>query len=137
MAEEALVAALSFILPVPELESCREPLLFTVIVPIALLVEIVPEFVSVPPLIVKEKAEELLVPDGAVAEMVPEFVNVPLPIDKEMVELVPDEALVDNVPLLDTDADVLVKLILLPVVDRLPALLKLPLPMLMLRFWFD
>lgn len=137
MADEALVALFSVMFPVPVLETASEPVLFTVMVPSTLLVDIVPELVSVPPAIFSVKADELLPPVGAVADMVPELVKVPAPMDKVIAELVPLEALVDNVPVLDTDVEELVRDMLLPVVVKLPALLKLPVPIFIFKLWLS
>ncbi len=128
IAEAAFVAPVRVMVPVPVFDTSKEPVLLMPIVPVALLVVIEPELVRVPPAMLTSTEEELEPPVGAVADMVPELRKVPAPIVRETVEVVPLEALVDSVPLLETDVEVLVKVILLPVVVKLPELLKLPVP---------
>lgn len=131
MADAAFVAPLNVIDPVPVLESSREPALLKVMVPVALFVEIVPVLLIVPPGMVIVTDEEFPEPTGAEAEMVPELVKVPFAIAREIDEEVPAAAVVERVPLLDTEAELLVRAIVLPVVVSVPVLLKLPAPIVM------
>src|SRR5262245_22328915 len=112
-------------LPPPFMVS--DPALVSEMVPVALLVEIAPELVKVPPAMVIRTLEDVL-PAGAAAEMVPELVKVPLPIPNVITDEVPLVAEVWIVPAFVKVPPTPVIEMFCPEVVTVPRLLKLPPP---------